>query len=358
MILAHESPSVLDILRNLSWVTWTKWIATFFTFLYGLYATVTDFHIKDDGKPKLTSTGKKGIAFLCIVAMISWVADAGKELADSRSEITKLKDEKDRLQDEQTKYETLFTGINNSNIGLNSSLHVLQGQTESLNDVLYQAERIRRPLSQMTMSYELTFSTDRQELQGFMRDNRDIAGGQHRSGCNMQLLKTKSLQADGDLSKLFRTAGVKVAFYRHPINLSSAFRDTQYVGYQSENYVSTNDFQLLTLTGSDRGRVHLVVEESKMDRGDDNGSISDLPTLAESYAYITIEPSNGELANAIWRYEHLVELVINIGDEHYAADLRRLKWGIGGDGNPFATGRFSAIFQRTSYSTTNGVNCE
>lgn len=64
------------------WTTSLKYVGSVTAALYGLWATVTDFHEVRDGKKVLTRKGYLGIVLLIAASSLSLFSDVGKDRHD------------------------------------------------------------------------------------------------------------------------------------------------------------------------------------------------------------------------------------------------------------------------------------
>jgi hypothetical protein len=77
--------SIADWAHSLDPIQLLKYCSTLMAAAYGVYATVTDFHEKKDGKQTLTRKGRIGIAFLLFATLLGFTADGAKDYQDKKN---------------------------------------------------------------------------------------------------------------------------------------------------------------------------------------------------------------------------------------------------------------------------------
>jgi len=127
-----------------------KYTGSVFAALYGLYATITDFHIDKDGKKALSRKGYFGIGLLLVASVLSLSSDVFKDLSEYKAKV--LQNHKDdvarKALDDQLRAEIDKTTEN----------------TSLLTRALTSLQRAAKPIKDLTVSYDVRVPADDKEL--------------------------------------------------------------------------------------------------------------------------------------------------------------------------------------------------
>jgi hypothetical protein len=88
-----------------------KYTASLTTAVYGVYATVTDFHEQREGKRALSRKGYYGIGLLVVSSLLTFSADILKDIRDTDEALTKANEEKTAREELVRNYEKIIDGL-------------------------------------------------------------------------------------------------------------------------------------------------------------------------------------------------------------------------------------------------------
>src|SRR5437879_3634749 len=94
------------VLNMTSWLIVLKYTGGFFAAFYGVYATLTDFRVKRNGKRVLSSKGYFGIGLLTLSAILGLSSDGLKDLKeklerDEAAKVERISREQAQARDER-----------------------------------------------------------------------------------------------------------------------------------------------------------------------------------------------------------------------------------------------------------------
>jgi len=334
-------------------------IAGFMTSLYGFYATLTDFHIREDGQRHLTRKGKIGLAFLAIAALIS----AGASLAKARQDV---KDDAARTAQSNALATNLQTELNRT-VDINEELRL---QRAKVQDLLITAEHIERPLKDMTISYELLIPIDNPEL----RDNSSLslAASLTQSGttsvlpngCALRPLDPSAVQRFPAVASLLNSGGIFIALFSQNIAVRPKLGDNinDKTGLLSETYVDSDNNEqakpVSFVSNTAARNIHVFVNKAAMDIDNDHHTITSISDLENSYVLLAIEPRTlNDLATALLPKERFANVVINVDDVNFSGEFTSTDWKLNGNKLPYVYGKFSKFFRVTTAASLQGIGC-
>ncbi len=167
-----------------------KYCGMLFAGIYGLYATVTDFHIEVDGKKILSNKGKYGIAILLISISISNIVEVVNDVNENEKQkqtkiennnnlnrqlamINGLKQQAIELR-EQGNYEEL---THKESMGqLTNLVERLSLVTQEISSTRNDLNRIVYPVSPIKVRYTLHYSLNNKVLLDFYKTLEGIYG--------------------------------------------------------------------------------------------------------------------------------------------------------------------------------------
>ena len=337
-------------------------IAGFMTSLYGFYATLTDFHIREDGQRHLTHKGKVGLAFLAIAALISSGASLAKARQDVRDDADRAAKSKSLATDLQT--ELTWTR------DINEDLRIQRAKVQNL---LIAAEHIERPLKDMTISYELLIPIDNPGL----RDNSNLLqaarltqGGATQvmpNRCVLRPLDSSMSQRFPAVASLLNSGGILVALYSQNIVLRPSVLENSTgskAGFLSQTYVGS-DYSapvqpVSSVPNAGARNIHVIVSDATMDTDNDHRTITSVSDLENSYVLLAIEPpkTQNDFTAALVPKEWFANVVINVGDVNFSGVFTATDWKLDSNKLPYMYGKFSKVFRVTPAASLQGTECQ
>lgn len=165
-----------------------KYSSSILAALYGVYATVTDFHEKRGGKRRLSRKGFAGIALLIVASTATLTSDYFKDQNDKQKAAEELEDRKQLLKGEQetsaslkeslTKLGTVATGITKTQKDLKGTSDVLKETSKNTLAAFDEAKRINDPIRPLSAVAILSMPDNAAALQPYIERLRK----EHTSG--------------------------------------------------------------------------------------------------------------------------------------------------------------------------------
>lgn len=149
-----------------------KYIAEGLTALYGLYATVTDFHETRNGKKVLSWRGYLGIAFLIFATFLTIFNERRRDLRENEKDAATVKRQQDQLENELKMNTSLAAQQKN----LTDALDVVHKTASATRSVLHESRRTSDPLEQIVaINITLSLPIESKAVQPYLE--RLKAGG-------------------------------------------------------------------------------------------------------------------------------------------------------------------------------------
>jgi len=168
-----------------------KYTGSVFAALYGLYATINDFHIHRHGKQVLSRKGYFGIGMLLVASVLSITADGYKDRREQKEKIEQNQKDTaarkvldDQLRAEIAKTTDIANQLTLQQKSLSHAVTTLDQNAVTTRGVLNQTERILQPIKDLTVSYEILVPTDDPELRALLSGIK-ISGKPIRVGDGM-----------------------------------------------------------------------------------------------------------------------------------------------------------------------------
>ncbi|MEO8597325.1 MAG: hypothetical protein ABI759_28660 [Candidatus Solibacter sp.] len=146
---------------------------------YGLYATMVDFHKEHEGKRPLSRNGKIGIAILVMASTLAIVADFGDKTSASAEKARAQKAQDAVTAEQLSRLTGLASGLQTAqrttaaiSSDMQSALHELTRNTQSVGKVLTQSERALEPLRNMYFRGSIKLDQNDAEISQFMANTR------------------------------------------------------------------------------------------------------------------------------------------------------------------------------------------
>lgn len=199
---------------------------------YGVYATVTDFHEKRNGRQVLSRSGRIGLAILLVATCASISVDAWKELSESRASAkvsdrlkgiaNDLSNTDKTLKKTGTKLDDANTKLVNAQSSLDSSSAQISSNVSISKSVLSDTQRALDPIERewILVKAEVDVPTDHVLVQPYISRLEDDCGTNGPGVMDLYLgdssrsFPRADISTEQTLAELAHFQGIEIAFRR------------------------------------------------------------------------------------------------------------------------------------------------
>jgi hypothetical protein len=360
--LAQQTSTVAPTTESNTALYAMKYAGSIFAALYGLYATITDFHEQREGKKVLSRKGYFGIVLLFVASILSISADAYKDRREEREKIEQKQHDIEARNELNAKLGAELEKTKGVADQLNLAVQTLDQTATTSRGVLNQTERILQPIKDVSVSYEVLVPTDDPSMKGIVGGIKVLETPMPVPGglvCPRALVHPPDPNVPSIAHDVLGLLVLSVSFYRQKItprkNLTK-LGETSLPGYT---------FETVTQAGSNvapgihliyydpHGNLTMLVSHAQVTPADYERrtfEISSIPDLLKSHVLITVEPhirSDGT-GWVIRRRLSISKLALHLSGEQepFVFIGKNVKPILNEDGYPVYYGEFSQLFHQ------------
>jgi hypothetical protein len=276
-----------------------KYTGSVFAAVYGLYATITDFHVHKDGKKVLSTRGYIGIGLLFAASVLSLSSDIVKDYSEYAAKL-----------DQDRKDAAASKALDDQ---LNAEIEKTAENTNLLTRALYNLQRAAKPIRDLTLAYDVQVPAEDKDLVVLgngIGPTVPFKGLDGKKVCISTLLNPPDPAKNRVAYDVLYQLVLRVAFYKKDIKPEQKFQEL------IRNFPPSFAFDKKTIANTriqtrsphfilydSPGRLRLAVREATLSPADQTAYVqqsfdmTSVLDLLKSRALITIEPSVSNISS-------------------------------------------------------------